>query len=425
LGKIDKNPFTFIQIVGKWVPVTQRLTQSFVDLQAGDGSDRIVFDSQVSGLGLRITPTGTRIYVAQSRVGGRKRRITLGFAMGMTLAQARTEAQQTLAAMRGGVDPAADRKARLRAAAAMSITIRELSERWIAEFVIPKLKPRTAADYEQLLAKHILPALGALMVAEIDRDHVERLHLDMARTARRANYTVATVRALLNFAIKRGLRAPGSNPASGIKMFRERARERFLSETEMSAAAEGIAQAERAGKIGPHAAAGLRLALFTGARSGEITAAQWSHLDLERKLVRLPDSKTNEPRTIHLSPAALEVVRTIPRIQPYIIAGAKHGEPFKNLSRSWIVAREYAGLGDVRLHDLRHSYASLAAGRGVSLQMIGKLLGHRVPATTQRYAHLARDAVAAVNDELGEAIQAAITKKPAPSGKVVKLPKRR
>jgi len=121
------------------------------------------------------------------------------------------------------------------------------------------------------------------------------------------------------------------------------------------------------------------------------------------------------------------VLRTLPRRGPYVIAGAIDDEPFRNLSRSWIVAREYASLTDVRLHDLRHSYASLAAGRGVSLQMIGKLLGHRVPATTQRYAHLARDAVAAVNDELGTAMQAAIAKGTPPSAGVVKLrrPRRR
>ena len=186
----------------------------------------------------------------------------------------------------------------------------------------------------------------------------------------------------------------------------------------MSAAAEAIAQAEREGKVGPFAAAGLRLALFTGARSGEITSIQWDHVDWQRRLVRLPDSKTNEPRTIHLSDAALEVLKGVPRVGPYVIAGVKHREAFKNLSRAWIVAREYAGLKDVRLHDLRHSYASLAAGRGVSLQMIGKLLGHKVPATTARYAHLARDAVQAVNDEIGAAMQAVIKK---PRSKIVRL----
>src|SRR5262249_21444139 len=159
---------------------------------------------------------------------------------------------------------------------------------------------------------------------------------------------------------------------------------------------------------GPHAVAGLRLALFTGARSGEITAAQWSHVDWQRKIIRLPDSKTNEPRTIHLSDTALEVLKAVPRVGPYLVARANGCGAYKNLGRAWIKAREYAGLSDVRLHDLRHSYASLAACQGVSLQMIGKLLGHKVPATTQRYAHLARDAVADVNDKLGAAMTAAI-----------------
>jgi integrase len=394
--------------------VTQALTQAFVDAQTGGGPDRVVFDDRLSGFGLRVTPTGNRIFVVQARVGGRKRRITLGFAPKMTAAQARKEALQALAAMRSGRDPALERRARL----ASGTTVGQLAETWLADFVRLKLKPRTAFDYEQLLAKHILPSLGHLSVAAVSHEDVERLHVDMSATPRRANYTIATVRALLNFGIRRSLRPVASNPARGIKMYREKARERFLSEAEIGAAAEAIAQAEQEGKIGPFGAAGLRLALFTGARSGEITAIQWDHIDWQRRFVRLPDSKTNEPRTIHLSDAALEVLKIVKRVGPYVIAGANPKQPYKNLSRAWIVARAYAGLGDVRLHDLRHSYASLAAGRGVPLQMIGKLLGHKVAATTQRYAHLARDAAAAVNDELGAAMQAAIKK---PRGKVVKL----
>ena len=164
--------------------MTQRLTQAFVDQASASGRDRIVFDSQQPGLGLRITPIGTKIFIAQARVSGRKRRITVGYAPDMTLSKARAEALQMLAAMRGG-DPAADRKARLRASVARSITIRELSERWMAEIVIPKRKARTQSDYKQLLANHILPALGNLTVAEIDREHIERRHLDMKNTAAR------------------------------------------------------------------------------------------------------------------------------------------------------------------------------------------------------------------------------------------------
>jgi integrase len=247
----------------------------------------------------------------------------------------------------------------------------------------------------------------------------------MKRIPRRANYVVATVRAILNFGIDLGLRPPASNPAQRIKMYRERKLERFLSEPEIAKAADGIAKAEQAGRIGPHAAAGLRLALFTGARSGEVTAAQWSHVDWDRRLIRLPDSKTNEPRTIHLSDAALEVLQGLPRVGPYIVAGANVGEPYKNLGRAWIVARALVGLDDVRLHDLRHSYASLAAGKGASLSMIGKLLGHRNPATTARYAHLAREAAASFNDQLGAAMTSAIEKGVSPLASVIKLRRRR
>ena len=400
--------------------MTQRLTQAFVDARVADGRDRIVFDSQLSGLGLRITPTGKKIFVAQARVAGRKRRITVGYAPDMLLSKARLEALQTLAAMRSGIDPTADRKARLRAAAAQTITIRQLSERWLAEFVVPKLKPRSASDYKELLTRRILPAVGNLTVGEIDRGHIERLHLDLKSTPRRGNYAVTVLRALLNFAVRHGLRP--NNPAAGIKLYRENKRERFLSEAEIGAAAEGIAEAENRGVIGPFAAAGLRLALFTGARSGEITSIQWNHVDWQRRLIRLPDSKTNEPRTIHLSDAAVEVLRSTPHVGPFVVAGMKRGVPYRNLTHAWGRARKYAGLDDVRLHDLRHSYASLAAGRGVSLYTIGKLLGHKDPVSTQRYAHLARDAVQAVNDELGAVMQAAIRK---PRSKVVGIRGRR
>jgi integrase len=398
-----------------------RLTQALVDELAPDGRDRRIFDSRQPGFGVRITPTGTKLFIAQVRVAGRKRKVTIGRHPDLTVAQAREQALQVLADIRRGADPVAERKVR----AAGAMTIAELAAKWMQDHVRPKLKPRTVADYEDLLRQQILPALGRLSVAHIGRDDVVRLHVAMERTPRRANYVIATVRAILNFAIELGLRPPGSNPARRVKMYRQRLVERFLSEAEIAKAAEGITAAEEAGRIGPHAAAGLRLALFTGARSGEITAARWSHVDWGRQIIRLPDSKTNTPRTVHLSEAALTVLRALPRVEPFIIAGAIAGEPYKNLGRAWIVARAYAGLDDCRLHDLRHSYASLAAARGVSLQMIGKLLGHRVPATTARYAHLSRDAAAAVNEELGVAMAAAIAKGQPKPADVVKLKPRR
>jgi integrase len=396
--------------------VTQRLTQSFVDEASADGRDRIVFDSQVPGLGLRITPTGTKIFVAQARVAGQKRRITVGYAADMPLSKARAEAQQMIVAMRNGVDPTAEQRARLRAAAARSVTLRDFSERWLTEHVFPKLKPRTSQGYKEILARHILPALGNLSIAAVDREQVERLHLAMADTPRTANQAIAIVRALLGFAVQHGLRT--GNPAAAIKAYRENKRERFLSEAEIGAAADAITQAESRG-IGPFAAAGLRLCLFTGARSGEITSIRWDHIDWQRRLIRLPDRKTNEPRTIHLSDAAIEVLRNVPHVGPYVIAGRKYGSPFQSLSRAWHIARNYAGFDDVHLHDFRHSFASIAAGQGLSLYTIGKLLGHKNPKTTASYAHLARDVAQSANDEIGAVMQAAIEKGPQRSKVVV------
>jgi integrase len=397
-----------------------KLTQEFVDDLTTD-RDRTLFDTVQVGFGIRVLPTGVKTFVAKATVAGLRRKVTIGDAATMTLAAARREARQAIEAIRRGADPAKDKIERRRALEYGSITIAELSDRWMTEVVKPKRKPRTIDDYERILARHILPALGRVAVKEVTWEQVNKFHGSMSRIPRRANYVTSTLRAMLNFSERIGIRPPHSNPCKGVEFFRERARERFLSEVEIGAAADGIEQAEREGVIGPYAAAGLRLALFTGARSGEIVSIQWEHIDWIRKQVRLPDSKTNTPRTIHLGDAAIEVLKTLPPVGPFVIAGAKPGEAYKNLTRAWGTAREYAGLQDVRLHDLRHSYASLAAGRGVSLQMIGKLLGHKVAATTLRYSHLARDQVASVNDELDAAMTAAIEKRPARDANVVRL----
>jgi integrase len=395
-----------------------RLTEAFIDALVPSDRDLYVFDTQLATFTYRLTPAGKGIFL----VGKRPRR-TVGHRP-MKVADARERAGQLLADLKAGHDPELVQRTRELARKAGAMTVVALADKWMAEYVQPKLKPRTIADYQRLLAQRILPALGHLTVPEVSIDHVNRLHVAMAKTPRRANYTLRTTSGLFRFAQDRRLRS--DNPCRGIRPYREGKRERFLSETEIARAAEAITEAASKGVIGPWAAAGLRLCLLSGARQGEILATEWSHVDWDRRLIRLPDSKIGEPRTIHLSDAAVEVLRSIPRHGIYVIAGAKAGEPFKNLSRSWIVARKYAGLDDVRLHDLRHSFASLAIGRGVSLPMIGKLLGHRRITTTQRYAHLARDAAATVNDELGAAMQAAIEKGRAPpkEGTVVKLRKR-
>jgi integrase len=396
----------------------KRLTEAFLDALELSDRDQYVFDTQLGTFMFRLTPAGTGIFSI-----GRGPRRVVGHRP-MKVADAREKAAQMLADLKAGHDPKLVQREREAARKAGAMTVTELAGKWMAEYVRPKLKPRTVSDYERLLAQRILPALGRLTVPEVSLDDVNRMHVAMAKTPRRANYTLRTTSGLFRFAQDRRLR---SDTCRGIRLYPERKRERFLSEIEIARAAEAITDAAGEGVIGPWAAAGLRLCLLTGARQGEILAAKWDDVQWAQNIIRLGDSMTNDPRTIHLSDAALEVLRSLPRREPYVIAGVKAGESFKNLSRSWIVARKYGGLDDVKLHDLRHSFASLAARRGVSLQLIGKLLGHKHVATTARYAHLARDVVATVNDELGAAMQAAIEKGAPPSASVVKLrrPRRR
>jgi integrase len=398
-----------------------KLTEAVVAALDAQPRDRVIFDGLLSGFAVRVTPAGSKIFIAQARAAGVKRRITIGTSPAMKVVVAREAARRMLDDMRAGKNPVAERQVRREALAARDITIAALSDRWMTEVVRPKRKPRTIDDYERIIAQRIKPELGHVPARMLTWAQVNAFHGGMGRTPRRANYVTSTLRAMLNFAERIGVRPKHSNPVTGVEFFRERVIERFLSEAEIGLAADAIESAERDGVIGPHAAAGLRLALFTGARSGEITAIKWQHIDWDRKMIRLPDTKLNEPRTIHLSDAACEVLKTLPHVGPFVIAGAKTGEPYKNMSRAWGVARKYAGLDDVRLHDLRHSYASLCAANGVSLQMIGKLLGHRVVATTQRYAHLARDHVATTNDQIGAVMTRAIESRPARADNVVKL----
>jgi integrase len=400
----------------------RRLTEAMVTALAATDRDQFLFDSTVPGPAVRITPAGTKIFFAQLRIDGRKPRVTVGYHPILTVSATRELARQALADLREGRNPALERRSRRQAIAARGTTIAALADRWLAEHVF-KLKPRTRFDYEDILRRHILPALGRLTVAGITRDDIDSLHIRMRKTPRRANYTITVVHALMEFARVLGLRS--DNPARGIKRYREKQHERFLSEAEIRRAVETIVAAKARGSIGPYAAAGLLLCLYTGARSGEIAAAKWEHVNLDRRIIRLPDSKSGEPRTIHLSEPAVEILKSLRQTGPYVLAGRQPRDPFKSLSRTWIAIRADAGLSDVRLHDIRHSYASLLAARGVPLQAIGKLLGHRRVSTTARYAHLADAAVAAINDDLGAAMQAAIEKKAQPVADVLKLRRRR
>ena len=250
--------------------------------------------------------------------------------------------------------------------------------------------------------------LGTHIVEDIRRTDVLKLHRRMKATPKVANYAVIVGKAAVNFGIRQGLLPLGlHNPFAGVELYAAEGRERFLSEAELVRIGEALAELEATTIVSPWAAAALRLLIFTGARSDEILTLEWAWVNFDESALLLPKSKTGK-RRIALNAAAIEVLKAIPRVRgnPYVIVGKRPGTHLVSLQKPWKLVCAKAKVKNCRIHDLRHSYASFAAADGLSLHMIGKLLGHKVPATTARYAHLAEDALQRANENLGQRLGA-------------------
>ncbi|MCH6591248.1 MAG: tyrosine-type recombinase/integrase [Proteobacteria bacterium] len=391
-----------------------KLTNRTVAATRPRDRDVFVWDDELPGFGLRVKPSGVKSYVIQYRNRHNdSRRITIGRHGVIGPEKARRKAKKMLADVQDGADPATERKDDREAP-----TVAELAEKYLREHAAPHKKPRSVEEDQRLLRLHVLPALGRKKVAGITRADITGLHHAMRDTPGAANRTLALLSKMMNLAEKWGLRPDGSNPCRHVDKYPERKMERFLSVDELGSLGAVLAEAERTATELPSVIAAVRLLMFTGARLGEILNLEWSHVDFERSCLRLPESKTGA-KVIHLNAPALEVLNGIERDgSPWVIAGRDPDKPLVNLRKPWHRIRKAAGLDNVRLHDLRHSFASVGAAGGLSLPMIGALLGHTQAATTQRYAHLAADPLKQAADMIGERIRAAINGK---SGEVVPL----
>lgn len=380
-----------------------RLNKRSVEaIEADDGKDVVVWDSELKGFGVRVKPSGRRTYIIQYRnAQGRSRRFTVGQHGRMTVEQARKEARQLLADVDRGVDPAEDRRSTRKAP-----TMDELAERYIREHAVPKKKPKSVESDRLLFRKHILPHLGKRKAAEITRADVEKLHQQIGATKKTtANRMVALLSKAFNLAEVWGWRPDNSNPCRHVQRFKERRVERYLSRSELNRLLEALTQAESEQTEMPSVVAAIRLLLFTGCRMGEILHLRWADVDLERRLLLLPDSKTGR-KTVLLNEPAIQVLEAIERIpgNPHVIVG-RHGRGhLVNLKDPWRRIRKQLNIEDVRIHDLRHTFASFGVAAGFSLPVIGKSLGHRNVATTERYAHLGEDPVRAMVESVGAAI---------------------
>lgn len=379
-------------------------------------SARAVFlwDTEIPGFGVKVTPQGRRVYVLQYSYGGRSRRYTIGrHGIDVTADEARTEARSLRGQVADGHDPAGDR-----ATQRNMPTLKEFAERYLTEHAAVKKKPRSMEGDKCNLQRHILPTLGRRKVTEIARADVARLHAAMRNHPTTANRCLSLLSKMFNLAEKWGYRPDGTNPTRHIDKYPERRIERFLSEVELARLGDVLDGAEQAGEH-PSVVAAIRLLIFTGCRRNEILTLKWEHVDFERGCLRLPDSKTGA-QMVPLGAPAIELLSGLSRIEgnPYVLPGAVPGRHYVALEKAWRRLRGKAGLDDVRLHDLRHSFASTGAAAGESLVLIGALLGHSNPATTARYAHLSNDPLKAAADRIAGRIAGAMSGKP---GDVVAL----
>ncbi len=288
-------------------------------------------------------------------------------------------------------------------------TVADLADRYLKEHVEVHCKPRTAGAYRWLVAKFVLPALGALTIEAVKRQHVSNLHHANRNTPYQANRILEVVRKMFNLAEAWGLRRNGTNPCRFVKKYKEHSRERFLTEEEFRRLGQMLSEVEAEGSETLSAVTAIRLLMLTGCRLNEIQTLRWEDVDLDNGELRLHDSKSGA-RMVPLSQAAASVLSSVPRVDdnPWVIAGRKPGAHLTDMQHPWRRIRARAGLEDLRIHDLRHSFASRALALGESLPMIGKLLGHTQVQTTARYAHLARESVKASASKIADSIGADI-----------------
>ena len=418
-----------------------KLTRRTIEALPTPGTRTTYWDADLPGFGLRKSPTGRSAYVVQYRPNGGGRGVANKLAKvagtEVPLEQAKAAARRMLAEVRLGADPIA-----ARAAQRQVFNVSALIDAFIAEHVDGKLKASTAQSHRAALER-LRDAHGTLKADDASlHASMARLHSKWRTTPYTANRALAVWSKLFAWSAMRKLTPPGFNPARGIERYREQGRERYLTREELGRLGDALREAEHDGipwefdatapaskhlaklenrrtKLDSFAVAAIRLLILTGARLREILHLRWDQVDFERGVAFLADSKTGR-KPLFLSAPALATLAALPRLDdnPHVIAGAKKDAARADLQRPWAAVSKRAKLDGVRLHDLRHSFASVGAGASLGLPIIGKLLGHTQASTTQRYAHLDIDPLKRAADTIGATISAAMDRRDAPPSRI-------
>jgi integrase len=417
-----------------------RLGKRIVDAARPTGRDTVLWDRDLKGFGLRVKPSGAKSWIVayRTRAGGEPRKMTLAKIGVLTPEEARAEAKKVLGRVAHGQDPARERKD-----ARHDLTVSDLCDVYLKEGPVarPRKKPASWAIDQSIIVRHIQPLLGRRTLRTLVRADMERFQHDVTegktavdvRTKPRGRARVTgglgagarstgTLSAILSFAVSRGMRP--DNPAKGVRLNELRRRERFLTTEELARLGEALMVAEREG-LNPRMVDAIRLLLLTGARKNEVLGLQWDWIRFERSELRLPESKTGA-KTVPLGAPALKLLANIKRVDgsPWVFPAGRGDGHLTGLRAGWKRIASAAGLRDVRLHDLRHGFASVAVADGSSLYLVGKVLGHSQARTTERYAHVGADPMRVVADRTSRKIDAALRGR-GDDTKVVRLKRRR
>jgi integrase len=381
----------------------QKLTKSLVERFSPADADYVVWDAELPGFGVRVKPSGVKSYVIQyrNRKTGTSRRKTIGqHGPLLTFHRARERARIILADALKGNDPIADDRA-IRSAP----TMKELAADYLEYHALPKKRARSVANDRCMIDGIILPRLGSKKVNAVQSRDIHALHVAMKDTPYQANRTLALTSKMFSLAIKWGWRS--DNPVKGIERFHEERRERWLSDDELARLLSALSEHPN-----QRAANAVRFQLLTGGRIGEVLSACWSDVDLTRGVWIKPSHHTKQKRTQHLplsAPALALLAEMRERAgagEQYLFPGNAPDKPLQGIKKFWRNVTEQAGLEDYRLHDNRHTHASHLVSSGLSLEIVGRLLGHTNPLTTKRYAHLADDPLRAAAERFGSKMEA-------------------
>lgn len=376
-----------------------KLTKSTLDNLKASSKDQFIWDDVLKGFGVRISPRGKKTFVVQYRHNKRTQRVRIGHYGTTTVFEARRDARILLGEIAKGRSPAKHLRENRQ-----SPSLNFVADRFMNEHALVRLKPTTQSDYRHNLKAYILPVLGQRQVNDINHQDIQELHQKMSKTPVQANRTISVLSKIFSMCEKWGYRANLSNPCTQIERYKEARRHRFLDHQELAQLWEALEAFEQNRIISFYAVQAFKLLILTGCRLGEIRTLKWDYVKGNR--IEFPDTKTGYKR-IPFNKEAMLVLALIPKVadNPYVICGSVEGQPIINLQKSWRRVRSKANLEDVRIHDLRHTFASHAVMGGTPLAIVSKLLGHSQIATTMRYAHLADQELLNATDGIGSSLK--------------------